>query len=126
MHAFADSVGLRILDSDRTWLDIETIQEISKHPSSELCTIVIDAVVRLGISRQPHILKLFRDMEHGLILDTNHFNQIGHWVYTCESLILDDLSIDLDLPRANEVNTHSVPWLKFDFSCGKVPIATTR
>jgi hypothetical protein len=65
-------------------------------------------------------------MEHGLILDTNHFNQIGHWVYTCESLILDNLSIDLDLPRANEVNTHSVPWHKFDFSCGKVSIATTR
>jgi hypothetical protein len=28
MHAFADGVGPRILDSDRTWLDIETIQDL--------------------------------------------------------------------------------------------------
>jgi hypothetical protein len=59
MHAFTDGIGLRILDSDRTGLDIETIQEVSKHPSSELCAIVIDAVVRSGISREPQILKLF-------------------------------------------------------------------
>lgn len=50
MHSFADSVGLRVFDSDWSWLDISQNQKQLKFRSGEFGSLIMDATDRIWIS----------------------------------------------------------------------------
>jgi hypothetical protein len=73
VKSFANSVGLRILDSDRHWLDPIACESSLKRWSSKLTSLIVDDSSRSRIPSEPAVFKPHCDLFARTVVDSYNF-----------------------------------------------------
>jgi 2'-5' RNA ligase len=101
VKSFANSVGLRILDSDRFWLDSIAYESSLKRQSSKLASLIEDDLSRSRIPSEPAVFKPHCDLFARTVVDSYNFAKAN--ANADDGQCFDDKfpASNIDLPWAN-------------------------